>query len=120
MNILMAVTIVWACCLCYTSCGERIASSSQHTSERSEKVVSNANIAGNEQLTGEEHHYKGNNLRQALEAEEALKEYQLAIENGYDTVELRIELGTLLADPLKRPEEAVEHLRIATERDESN
>lgn len=119
MKILMGLTIVWACSLCQTVCGERVASSSQHT-ERSEKVVSNANTAGNEQLTAEEHYYKANNLKQALEAEEVLKEYQLAIENGYDTVELRIELRTLLAGQLNRQEEAVEQLRIAAERDDGN
>ena len=119
MKIQMGPTIVLACCLWQTGCCEKVASSSQHT-EESEKVVSHAATAGNEQLSGEDHYYRANNLKQALEPEEALKEYDLAIENGYDTVELRIQLGTLLADQLKRPEEALEQLRIAARRDEGN
>lgn len=119
MKIIMGLTIVLACCLWQTGCCERVASSSQHP-DQSEKVASNAATAGKEQLSGEDHYYRANNLKQALEPEEALKEYHLAIENGYDTVELRIQLGTLLAGQLKRPEEAVEQLRIAARRDEGN
>lgn len=119
MKIIMGLTVVLACCLCHTGCCERFASSSQHT-QQADKVDSNAAPASNERLSGEDHYYRANNLKQALEPEEALKEYDLAIENGYDTVELRIQLGTLLADPLNRPEEAVEQLQIAARRDEGN
>ena len=118
MKILMVLMIVSACSLCQACCSERVASSSQ--SERREKPNSTANAQGKEQMSGEDHYYTANNLKQALEADEALKEYHLAIENGYDTVELRIELGTLLAGQLKRQEEAVEVLRIAARRDEGN
>lgn len=118
MKIIMGLTIVLACCLWQTCCNDRVASSSR--SERGEEPISTPNPQGNEQISGEDHYYKANNLKQALEPEEALKEYHLAIENGYDTVELRIQLGTLLAGQLKRPEEAVEQLRIAARRDEGN
>jgi tetratricopeptide (TPR) repeat protein len=68
--------------------------------------------------TGEEHYARANNLAK-LKPEEAAREYKLAIENNYDTVELRIQLGRLLTQ-LKRPAEATEHLRIATQRAKKN
>jgi tetratricopeptide (TPR) repeat protein len=75
------------------------------------------------QMTGEEHYYKANALAEQRvqdAAEQALIEYRKALENGYDTLELRIEFGLLLVDQLKQPKEAIEQLRIAIQRDENN
>lgn len=72
-----------------------------------------------DRLSGEDHYARANNMANG-EPEGALKEYNLAIEKGYDTVELRIQLGRVLAKYLKRPAEAVGHLHIATQRDEKN
>lgn len=118
MKILIALMLMLACCFGQTCKNERVASSSR--SEERAESNSSANAQGKEPMSGEDHYYRANNLKQALEADEALKEYHLAIENGYDTVELRIELGTLLAGQLKRYEEAVEELRIAARREEGN
>lgn len=119
MKIPVALIVVLVCCLLGHSCSnDRVASSSG--SKQGEERVSNTNRQANEKMSGEDHYYSANNLKQALEPEEALKEYHLAIENGYDTVELRIQLGTLLAGQLKRHEEAVEQLQIAARRDEGN
>jgi tetratricopeptide (TPR) repeat protein len=115
MRVLIGLLIVSASWLCETGCSERVASSTQST-QQGEKASSNANPHDNQPVSGEDHYYKANNLKEALEPEEALKEYRLALESGYDTVELRIELGSLLAGPLKRQDEAVEQFRIATQR----
>jgi tetratricopeptide (TPR) repeat protein len=73
--------------------------------------------------SGEEHFYRANWFHESLgkaEAQAALREYKLAIEKGYDTVELRIQLGRLLAFRLDQPGEAVTHFRIALDRDPNN
>jgi tetratricopeptide (TPR) repeat protein len=73
--------------------------------------------------SGEEHFYRANWFHEGLgkaKAQAALREYKLAIEKGYDTVEVRIQLGRLLAFRLDQPGEAVSHFRIALERDPNN
>lgn len=75
--------------------------------------------ARQDQLSGEDHWARANGLARE-DPERALREYRSALDKGYDTVELRIELGGLLMNQLKRPAEAVEHLRVATGRDEKN
>lgn len=72
---------------------------------------------------GEERFYRANSLHEfpgKANAQAALSEYKLAIEKGYDTVELRIQLGCLLAFRLDQPGEAVAHFRIGLERDPHN
>lgn len=49
--------------------------------------------------------------------EQAVEYYKTAIEKGFDTLDLRLEMGNLLRF-LKRYDEAVEQLRIAIEMDE--
>src|SRR5215510_12970704 len=56
--------------------------------------------------SGEEHFYRANSFHERpgkANAQEALSEYKLAIEKGYDTVEVRIQLGRLLAFRLDQP-----------------
>lgn len=118
MRIIMGVLILSACWFFQTCSSDRVSSSTP--AHQGERATSNTNPQGKEPVSGEDHYYKANNLKQALEPEEALKEYRLAMESGYDTVELRIQLGLLLAGPLKRLEEAVEQFRIAALRDEGN
>lgn len=79
-----------------------------------------ANQTNPKKLSGEEHWVAGNIARDMAEYEKAVKEYQLAIENGYDTNELRTELGIVLDHYLRRPEEAANHFRVAIERDEKD
>jgi tetratricopeptide (TPR) repeat protein len=73
--------------------------------------------------SGERHFYRANSLHESpgkADAQAALREYKLALENGYDTVEVRIQLGRLLAFRLDQQSEAVAHFRIARERDPHN
>lgn len=120
-------------CACYVSplaCSKQVALSDRHPNNTSGKnAVLNAQSANvqqlskiicQEQLSGEQHYGKANSLAAGLEAEAALREYDCAIEKGYDTVELRIQLGRLLAQQLNRHKEAIEQLRIAVQRDETN
>lgn len=68
--------------------------------------------------SGEDHFGEANNLADGHKHEEALKEYRLAIAKGYDTADLRYEMGSVLAKQLNRHEEAVEQFRLAVQRDE--
>lgn len=126
MRVSMQIILLFACCLAQTCCNERIASSTEHKKPQSEKVVFNANNNASSNtrqkrpLSGEEHFSKANSLKDSHSSKEALSEYYLAIENGYDTVELRIEMGELLADRLNRHEEAIEQFRIAVQREGTN
>jgi len=78
------------------------------------------NQTNSKKLSGEEHWVAGNIARASAEYEKTVTEYQLAIENGYDTNDVRIELGIVLDHYLHRPEEAATQFRVAIERDEKD
>src|SRR5215475_846577 len=59
--------------------------------------------------SGKEHYARANAFDGWPDPQASLREYKLAIEKGYDTVELRIQLGRLLAFGLDQPGEAVAH-----------
>jgi tetratricopeptide (TPR) repeat protein len=100
--------------------------SSTHNSEIKETSItipsskSLPNTVQQAQYFGTDHFGEANRLAAIGKLEEALREYNLAIENGYDTAELHIQVGLLLADQMKRYEEATEQFRIAVERDKTN
>ncbi|MGB8507877.1 MAG: tetratricopeptide repeat protein [Pyrinomonadaceae bacterium] len=77
-----------------------------------------SNVSYQDKRSGEDHFGEANNLADGRKANEALKEYDLAIARGYDTAELRYEMGSVLASQLNRYEEAVEQFHIAVQRDE--
>jgi len=67
--------------------------------------------------SGEDHWVRGNVLRDEGKYEEASREYELAIDQGYDDSTIRIELGLILEHYLGRPSEAMSHYRVAIQRD---
>jgi tetratricopeptide (TPR) repeat protein len=72
------------------------------------------------QKTGADHYADANILRDKGKYEEAVREYRLAIANGYDTNWLRTELGRVLMLYLGRPQEATPEFRVAIERDKND
>jgi tetratricopeptide (TPR) repeat protein len=122
VKILLGITVILVCCFPQLCCRERVVSSGQDSNlQRQATEAANNSDSSNErrqkQLSGEEHFGKANSLKDGLSFEEALREYYLAIENGYDTPELRYEIGSLLAYQLDRHQEAIEQYRIAIQRD---
>jgi tetratricopeptide (TPR) repeat protein len=117
--------IIMALCvsgLFHMGCNEQTSLQTQNRASQAAAEAASSSLTGStsqDQLTGQDHYAKGNSLAFGY-AEMALKEYKLAIKKGYDTVEVRIALGMLLDKELKRPAEAVEHLRIAAQRDEKS
>lgn len=120
MKVITGMIVASAICLCQVCCGGQVATLGQGSSSQSKKAEPNSTDPRQEQLSGEAHFYRANGLNYgAGKPEAALKEYNLAIENGYDTNELRMEMGRLLARQLHRPEEAIEQFRIVIQRDET-
>jgi tetratricopeptide (TPR) repeat protein len=117
ITIIFAFAVFWV----QISCG-RADSSLGRTGLQNRQDVSDSpvphqvNQTKPRQVSGEEHWVRGDQT----EYEEAAKEYKLAIENGYDTNEVRTEMGRLLARQLHRHEEAIEQFRIAIQRDEKD
>jgi tetratricopeptide (TPR) repeat protein len=80
--------------------------------------------SGNEQVKRPQHesaagkrYYVRGNGNSYRHPDQAIEYYKLAVENGFDTVDLRIEMGILLRQ-LKRYEESAEQLRVAVQMDE--
>lgn len=126
MKPVIGFTIILATCLFHMCCNGKAASPDQDMNLKNGNSASGAKMhrqapeANPDNMSGEEHYGQANNLKQGLESEEALKEYNLAIEKGYDTAELRYELGHLLATQLNRHEDAVEQFRKAVQIDNTN
>lgn len=125
MKPLFGMIILSTTCFGPGCCSQETAPSSQEVSrqtQRAEDAVGNqsGNRPNKRRLSGSDHYGQANYLKGGHESEEALKEFNLAIENGYDTVDLRIDLGELLNDQLNRKEEAIEQFRIAARRDNRN
>jgi tetratricopeptide (TPR) repeat protein len=120
------IMLASAVCLSQVCCGKGAALQGQDNRLPKEQSVSSSPLAqsGNQTnsrtLSGEEHWVKGNFLRDKANYEEAAKEYQLAIDNGYDSNWVRTELGIVLDHYLNRPEEAAGQFRVAIERDEKD
>jgi tetratricopeptide (TPR) repeat protein len=107
------------------ACGERVVSSHRGGSRNVDAAQDGGDKATNQEVepqrgSGEDHYNLANELSNDREADEALKEYNLALQAGYDTADLRVELGLLLGDQLKRYPEACEQLRVAAEREPTN
>lgn len=121
---LFGMMILSTCCFWQGCCREGADSSSQELSRQTERAKATTEKATNpakgDLRSGGDHYGQANYLKGGHESEEALKEFNLAIENGYDTVDLRIDLGELLWDQLNRKEEALEQFRIAAQRDQSH
>lgn len=125
MKVLFGMIILSTSCFGPGCCSQATAPSSQEVSQqtqRAEETVGeqSGKRPNKKRLSGSDHYGQANYLKGGHESEEALKEFNLAIENGYDTVDLRIDLGELLWDQLNRKEEALEQFRIAAQRDQGH
>lgn len=113
---LILVSVIF---LCQMSCIGRLTSLSKNNDKGS--VVNTINQStsnvSQDELSGKDHYYKANSLAKNGKPDEALKEYDRAIEKQYDTVDLRIQMGTVLAKQLNRHEEAAMQFRIAIQRE---
>jgi tetratricopeptide (TPR) repeat protein len=119
------IILASALCLSQVYCGKGAALQKQVNQSPKEQTVSSPPAQAGSQtnsrtLSGEDHWIRGNYLRAKSDYEGAAKEYQLAIDNGYDSNWVRTELGMVLDHYLHRPEEASRHFRVAIERDEKN
>jgi tetratricopeptide (TPR) repeat protein len=108
------------------ACGERVASSHRQGSPQGDAAQDGGggktpeNEAQVRARSGEDHYHLANDLSHDRQADEALAEYNLALQAGYDTADLRIELGLLLTDQFKRYPEACDQFRIAAQREPDN
>lgn len=112
--------LVFAICLSQSWCGH---CASQQTENKAPTALNSPFAQSSNQtktISGEEHWIRGNLLRDEAKYEEAAKEYQLAIDNGYDSNWVRTELGIVLEHYLHLPEEAARHYRVAIARDEKD
>lgn len=108
--------------LCFSSCDGADRSTlteSNADDQRNESALSQADQQDSTRSSGEDHYYKGNSHYESHDLEAALSEYRLAIANGYDNVELRIQLGTLLTR-LGRDDAAIEEYRVGIKYDRKN
>ena len=117
INIMLAFSICFAQSWCDHGAPPQPQGKEQTASS---PVAQYGNQANSKPLSGEEHWIRGNRLRAETKYEEAVKEYQLAIEKGYDSNWVRTELGMVLDHYLHRPEEAIKHFRVAIGRDEND
>jgi tetratricopeptide (TPR) repeat protein len=124
---MVRLEIIFAFAVCFSQiCCGRTDSPLGQTGLQNRQDVSGSPLPqqGNQtdprKLSGEEHWVRGNILRDQAEYEGAVREYKLAIANGYDTNELRTEMGRILARQLHHHEEAIEQFRIAIQRDEKD
>ncbi len=126
MKLIAGLLLSSAICLCQAGCGGHVTTLGQSGGSQNKQGASSpdvnqpANEARIEHLSGEAHWGKANSLRDSGRYEAAVKEYNLAIDNGYDTNEVRTEMGIVLAYYLHRHEEAIEQFRIAIQRDETD
>jgi tetratricopeptide (TPR) repeat protein len=118
--------VLLAACLQQVACGERVVSSHRQDSRNGAAAQEGGDTKGTDQEgepqpgSGEDHYNLATELSHDRQGDEALKEYNLALQAGYDTADLRVELGLLLSDQLKRYPEACEQLRIAAAREPTN
>jgi tetratricopeptide (TPR) repeat protein len=121
MRRLVGAIILSAGCFLQGFCREAAAPHNGGRPRAAATASAESTSAGNgEVLSGADHYGQANYLKAGHESEEALREYQLAIESGYDTADVRVGLGDLLRDQLNREDEAIEQFRIAVQRDKSH
>lgn len=113
---------LFAVCLSQSNCGHATSQQGTNDSPRKGEIGSNYQLAQTDSkvLSGEQHWVKGNMLRDNAKYEDAVKEYRLAIANGYDSNWVRTELGLVLDYYLHRHDEAIDQFRIAIRRDDTD
>lgn len=104
-------------CFCQLACGGQATVLQQQSNVKTSSPQGSEanNTTLKKEATGAEHFGRANGLKYGGEGEAALIEYNLAIKTGFDTSELRYELGELFENNLKRSDEAIEQYRIAVQ-----
>jgi tetratricopeptide (TPR) repeat protein len=115
--------VLLAASLQQVACGERAVSSHRQESRNDAAALDGGDTAQEvkpQAMSGEDHYNLASDLKHDRQADDSLREYNLALQAGYDTADLRVELGLLLGDQLRRYPEACDQLRIAVQREPRN
>lgn len=95
---------------------EKLKSAATRRQERATEGPERAANYEKKSPLGYKHYVRGNGISDT-DPERAVEQYKLAVEKGYDTVELRMKMGNILRT-LQRPEEAIVQYRVAIGLDE--